>query len=214
MNMSFMPFGEKGFSDFAEVFAETTEDIATVLGIPADAATNVKALCTAYQAAYTACEAPNAGPIDREDRKEKRSALEAAIRRIKNAYIDGDPKGVVTNEVRMKFGLPPKDVIHTPVEPPSEIPAFSLESGGYLQVTVTHPAKPTNYNGAVLFYRVSEEPVTSHEELTSSKLLTRVKETLVFKDVERLKTLSAALCWENEKGQLGPVSPIQVLTIV
>jgi hypothetical protein len=210
MNMGFMPFGERNFSDFAEVFTETTEDLAATLGIPADMATNVKALLTAY----TACESPNAGPIDRENRREKRIALEVAIRRIKNAYIDGDPKGVVTNEIRMKFGLKPKDTTHTPIEPPREIPTFALESGGYLQATVTHPAKPLSYNGAVLFYRLSEEPVTSHEELTSSKLLTRVKETLIFKDTDRLKTLSAALCWENEKGQLGPVSPIQVLTIV
>jgi hypothetical protein len=214
MNMGFMPFGERNFSDFAEVFTETTEDLAATLGIPADTATNIKALLTAYKAAYTACESPNAGPIDREDRKEKRAALEAAIRRTKNAYIDGDPKGVVTNEIRMKFGLKPKDTTHTPIEPPREIPTFTLESGGYLQATVTHPAKPLSYNGAVLFYRVSEEPVTSHEELTSSKLLTRVKETLIFKDTERLKTLSAALCWENEKGELGPVSPIQTLVIV
>jgi hypothetical protein len=214
MNMGFMPFAENKFSDFVDVFTKTTEDLAAALGIPADTATNVKALCAAYKAAYTACESPNVGPIDREDRREKRATLESAIRRIKNAYIDGDPKGVVTNEVRMKFGLPPKDVIHTPIEPPHEIPAFTLESGGYLQVTVSHPARPASYNGAVLFYRVSEEPITSHEELTSSKLLTRVKETLVFKDMERLKTLSAALCWENEKGQLGPVSPIQSVIIV
>jgi hypothetical protein len=210
----FMPFAENKFSDFAEVFAETTEDLAEILGIPANTATNVKALLTAYKAAYTACEAPNAGPIDRENRKEKRAALESAIRKIKNAYIDGDPKGVVTNEVRMQFGLPPKDVIHTPIEPPSEIPAFSLESGGYLQITVNHPAKPVSYNGAVLFYKVSAEPITSHEELTSSKLLTRVKETLGFKDTDRLKTLYAALCWENAKGELGPLSPIQALIIV
>jgi hypothetical protein len=91
---------------------------------------------------------------------------------------------------------------------------FTLESGGYLQITVSHPAKPAGYNGAVLFYRVSAEPITSHEELTSSKLLTRVKETLVFKDSDRLKTLYVAICWENEKGELGPLSPIQSIVIV
>jgi hypothetical protein len=65
-----------------------------------------------------------------------------------------------------------------------------------------------------MFYKVSEEPITSHKELTLSKLLTRIKETLVFEDSDRLKTLSAALCWENEKGELGPLSPIQSLVIV
>jgi hypothetical protein len=199
---------------FAEVFVETTDDLATLLGIPADRVTKLKALLADYIAAATACDSPNAGPIDREARQEKRDALEPAIRKIKNVYIDGDPNDVVTNEIRMKFGLPPKDVIHTPVEPPKEIPPFTLESGGYLQVTVSHPAKPLRYNGAVMFYKVSEEPIIDPKDLTSSKLLTRVKETLVFTVSDKLKTLYAALCWENEKGQLGPLSPIQTIGIV
>ncbi|MDR1127416.1 MAG: hypothetical protein LBL06_04725 [Treponema sp.] len=210
----FMPLAENKFSDFANVFVEATEAFAALLGISAEKVTKVKALLTKYQTAYTACESPNAGPIDREDRRENRYALEGEIRRIKNAYIDGDPNGMVTNEVRMQFGLPPRDKSHTPIEPPRETPAFSLVSGGYLQITVIHPAKPINYNGAVLFYCISDEPLTSHEELTSSKLLTRMKETLAFKDTERLKTLSAALCWQNGKGQLGPMSPIQSIIIV
>jgi hypothetical protein len=61
---------------------------------------------------------------------------------------------------------------------------------------------------------VSAEPVESHKELIASKLLTRMKETLVFEDADRLKTLYAALRWQNEKGELGPSSPIQSLVIV
>jgi hypothetical protein len=211
---SFTSTAEAEFAKSAEVFTEAMEELAETLGIPADLATKEKAQFTAYMAAFTVCESPNAGKVDREDRKEKRDTLTATMRKIKKAYIDGDPKEVVTNEIRLKFGLPPLDTTHTPVEPPSEIPPFTLESGGYLQVVVRHPAKPPRYNGAVLFYRVSEEPVTSHKELTSSKLLTRMKETLVFEDSDRLKTLYAALCWQNEKGELGPLSPIQSLVIV
>jgi hypothetical protein len=210
---SVIPRAWAEFTKFAEVFAKTTDDLAALLGIPADIVTKLKALLADYIAAATACESPNAGPIDREARKEKRNVLEPVIRKIKNVYIDGDPKDVVTDEIRMKFGLPPKDVIHTPVEPPKEIPAFTLEIGGYLQVIVSHPAKPANCNGAVLFYKVSEEPIIDPKDLTSSKLLTRVKETLVFTVSDRLKSLYAALCWENEKGQLGPLSPIQTIGI-
>jgi hypothetical protein len=209
-----MPFAEAKFAEFAEVFTEAAEELADTLGIPADVATKQKGQFTAYKAAFTACESPNAGPVDREGRKEKRGALELSIRKIKNAYIDGDPKGVVTNEIRLRFGLPPRDTTHTPVEPPHEIPTFTLESGGYLQVVVRHPARPPRYSGAVLFYKVSEEPVTNHTELTGSKLLTRPKETLAFEDADRLKAFYAALCWQNEKGECGPSSPIQSIPIV
>jgi hypothetical protein len=209
-----MPFAEAEFSKFAGVFAEATEELAETLGIPADLVTKQKTQLAAYTAAFTACEQPNAGPVDREDRKEKREVLSRTIRKIKNVYIDGDPKDVVTNETRLRFGLPPRDAVHTPVEPPREIPTFTLESGGYLQAVIHHPARPDSYSGAVLFYKVSVDPVESHKELTASKLLTRIKETLSFEDTDRLKTLYAALCWQNEKGELGPPSPIQSLVIV
>jgi hypothetical protein len=211
---SVIPTAEGAFKKFAEVYAKAAEDLADTLGIPADLVTKQKTQLLIYLEAFTACEQPNAGKVDREDRKEKRTALEHTIRKIKNVYIDGDPKDVVTNETRLRFGLPPRDIIHTPVEPPHEIPTFTMESGGYLQVVIQHPARPNGYSGAVMFYKVVDEPVTSHKELTASKLLTRIKETLAFEDGERLKTLYAALCWQNEKGELGPPSPIQSLVIV
>jgi hypothetical protein len=209
-----MPNVERKFSEFADNFVEATEELATTLGIPAEAVTEQKTQHTAYIAAFNACKSPNAEPIDHEERREKRNALELVIRKLKNAYIDGDPKGVVTNEIRMRFGLPPKDTTHTPVNPPTETPSFNMDLGGYLNIVVRHSSRPNNYSGAVLFYRVSDEPVTSHKDLTTSKLLTRIKEMLVFEDAERLKTLYAALCWQNEKGQLGPPSPIQSIIIV
>jgi hypothetical protein len=211
---TFLPTAEGAFAKFVEVYAKAAVELAELLGISADLVTKQNTQLAAYLAAFTACEQPNAGKVDREDRKEKRAALSETVRKIKKAYIDGDPKGVVTNEIRIRFGLPPIDTTHTPVEPPSEIPPFTLESGGYLQAVVSHPARPPRYNGAVMFYKVGDEPVTSHKELTLSKLLTRIKETLVFEDADRLKTLSAALCWQNEKGELGPPSPIQSLVIV
>jgi hypothetical protein len=70
-----MPFAEAKFAEFAEVFTEAAEDLADALGIPADVATKQKGQFTAYKAAFTACESPNAGAVDREDRKEKRDAL-------------------------------------------------------------------------------------------------------------------------------------------
>jgi hypothetical protein len=38
-------------------------------------------------------------------------------------------------------------------------------------------------------------------------------ETLTFKEGDLSKTLHIALCWENEKGELGPPSPVQRIVI-
>jgi hypothetical protein len=209
MNRDVFSTGEAEFLSFATTFNSGTITHATLLGIPAALVTANAAKLSAYVIAYHAAEAPNAGKIDREDRKEKREALTQNMRKIKKACLDADPLGVVTPEILMDFGLQPKDRIRTDVPDPTEIVPFTLESGEYLQVVVKHPACPPRYNGAVAFYKVGGPAPETRKELASSKLLTRPNETLFFEDTQLGQTLYIALCWENEKGRLGPPSPIQ-----
>jgi hypothetical protein len=164
---------------------------------------------TAYTAAYHVAEAPNAGKVDREDRREKRADLTKHIRKIKNAYIDGDPLGKITPEILLDFGLHARDATRTEVPDPTEVVPFTLEGGEYLQVIVKHPARPPRYSGAVARYKVGGPVPETHEELNRSKLLTRPREVLVFEDTQLGQTLYIALYWQNEKGRLGPPSPIQ-----
>jgi hypothetical protein len=64
------------------------------------------------------------------------------IRKIKNAYIDGDPLDAVTPEILLDFGLHTKDPNRTDVPDPTEVVPFTLEGGEYLQVIIKHPACP------------------------------------------------------------------------
>ncbi|MDR0411967.1 MAG: hypothetical protein LBH75_08360 [Treponema sp.] len=205
----FIPGSEGKFLAFAETFCGATETHAEYLGIPGAAVTSIKDRLTAYTAAYNAANKPNAGKIDREDRKEKREALTESIRRIKNAYIDADPLGVVTDEIRMDFGLEPKDSARTDIPAPTEVAPFELANGEYLQIVVTHPARPEGYNGAVAFFTVNGKGPVAETALTQSKLLTRTREILTFGSAQLGQTLHISLRWQNEKGQLGPPSPIQ-----
>jgi hypothetical protein len=205
----FIPSNEAEFLTFARRFVAAAEKHADLLGIPQPVVVRLKAELDAYETAYEKCGTANAGRLDREDRKEKHEVLEADIRKTKKAYIDADPLGVVTDEIRMDFGLPPLDPSKTNIPAPTEIVAFTLDHGGYLQVVVRHPAKPLRYNGAVAFYKTAGPEPVKFEELGSSKLLTRMRETLTFKEADLGKTLHIALCWENEKGDLGPPSPVQ-----
>jgi hypothetical protein len=74
---------------------------------------------------------------------------------------------------------------------------------------VKYPARPDRYNGAVARYRVGGSAPETHKELTSSKLLIRPREILTFEDTQLGQTLYIALYWQNEKGRMGPPSPIQ-----
>jgi hypothetical protein len=200
---------EAEFLSFATTFNAGTITHAELLGIPAALVSANTAKLAAYTAAYHTAEGPNAGRLDREDRKEKREDLMKNMRKIKNAYLDADPLDAVSPEILMDFGLEKRDAIRTDVPDPTEVVHFTLEGGDYLQVVVKHPARPPRYNGAVAFYRVGGSAPETHKELTSSKLLTRPREVLSFEDTQLGQTLYIALCWENEKGRLGPPSPIQ-----
>jgi hypothetical protein len=182
---------------------------AEFLSFPTALVTDNAEKLSAYIIAYHTAEDPNAGKIDREDRNEKRGDLTQNMRKIKNAYLDSDPLGKATPEILMDFGLQPKDTVRTDVPDPTEIVPFTLESGEYLHVIVKHPARPPRYNGAVAFYKAGGPVPETHKVLTSSKLLTRPLETLAFEDTQLGQTLYIVLCWENEKGRLGPPSPIQ-----
>jgi hypothetical protein len=194
---------------FATTFNAGTVTHAALLGIPAALVTDNTAKLTAYTAAYHTANAPNAGKIDREDRNEKRVALTKNIRKIKNAYLDADPLDVVTPEILMDFGLHPKDDTRTDDPDPKDTVPFTLESGGYLQIVVRHPARPPRCNGAVAFIKVGGAPPKSYKEMTSTKLLTRPVETLFFEAAQLGETVYITLCWQNEKGRLGPPAPIQ-----
>jgi hypothetical protein len=209
MNRDIFSSGEAKFLAFATTFSAAAVTHVALLGIPAALVTDNTAKLAAYTAAYYAAEAPNAGKIDREDRKEKREALTQNMRKIKNAYLDADPLGVVTPEILLDFGLEKKDDTRTDVPDPTEVVPFTLESGEYLQVIVKHPARPPSYNGAVAFFKVGGPAPKTHKDLTGSKLLTRPREILTFEEAQLGETLYIALCWENEKGRLGPPSPIQ-----
>ncbi|MDR2419071.1 MAG: hypothetical protein LBD79_08450 [Treponema sp.] len=209
MNRDIFSAGEVDFLNFATTFNAGLDDHASLLGIPAVFITENTARLAAYTAAYHVAESPSAGKVEREDRKEKRLYLTQSIRKIKNAYLDADPLDAVTPEILLDYGIHPKDPKRTDVPDPTEVVPFTLENGDYLQVIVKHPACPPRYKGAVARCKVGGPAPETHQELTNSKLLTRPREILTFEDSQLGQTLYIALYWENEKGLIGPPSPIQ-----
>jgi hypothetical protein len=201
--------GEEEYRKLAVTFNAATVTHANLLGIPAALVTDNTAKLAAYTAACKSADAPNAGRLDREDHKEKREDLTRNMRKIKGAYLDADPLDMVTTEIMLDFGLEKKDTTRTDIPDPSDVVPFTLESGGYLQIIVRHPARPAGYNGAVAFIKVGGAAPKTHKEMTSTKLITRPVETLTFEETQLGETLYITLCWQNEKGRLGPPAPIQ-----
>jgi hypothetical protein len=125
MGKDIFSLGEAEFLTLATTFNAGAVAHAKLLGIPTALVTDNTAKLADYTAAYHAAKAPNAGKIDRKDRKEKRDALTQNIRKIKNAYLDADPLGKVTPKILLDFGLPPKDATRTDVPDPTKVVPWS-----------------------------------------------------------------------------------------
>ena len=67
---------------------------------------------------------------------------------------------------------------------------------------------PYYLNGAVIYYSVSDTPVTGQTELPHSRLATRSPLELIFEPEQRGKTVYFAARWQNRWGELGPWSEI------
>ncbi|MDR2782532.1 MAG: hypothetical protein LBB48_01580 [Treponema sp.] len=188
---------EAEFSAFARRFAAAAKKYAVPPGIPRAAVVRLKAALTAYETAY-------AGRLDRVGRKEKRETLEPGAHKAKNAYAAAVPPGAVTDGIRTDSGLPLAGSPRADAPAPAETAAFTLEHGGRPRVAARHPAKLPRYNGAAAFCKAAGAEPVKFEQLDSSKLLTRMIETITFKDADLGKTLHIALCRENGKGRLAP----------
>ncbi|MDR2150418.1 MAG: hypothetical protein LBO67_06315, partial [Spirochaetaceae bacterium] len=136
-----------------------------------------------------------------------RDAAKEGMRDFANSSVRYNKR--VDDETKERLLNGKRDPTRTDVPDPTEIVAFTLENAGYLQIMVKHPPRPPRYNGAVARYKVGGSPPANHKELTESKLLTRPHEIITFDDEALGQTLYIALYWQNEKGRLGPPSPIQ-----
>jgi hypothetical protein len=69
-------------------------------------------------------------------------------------------------------------------------------------------ARPEFTNGAVLFWSVSDTPITNQEELNTSELVTRTPHIMSFSPTERGKMVYMAGRWQTGGGKKGPWSDI------
>jgi hypothetical protein len=173
------------------------------------------AMTAAYTAWHTAFE-KTTGPhtkVDTEAKNNAKKAAEGVLRPFVNRYLRYDP---VTNEDRTAMGVPNKDTVKTPVPPPPTRPEFRLAVKDTRRISVhfkdqgvESKAKPYGYDGAVIYWAVSDTPITDTAQLVHSTLATRTPYILEFAEADRGKTVYTALCWQNEKGDKGSPTEIQ-----
>jgi hypothetical protein len=126
----------------------------------------------------------------------------------------------MTDIWREQFGMPLHDAIKTVQPPPAIHVGFSLEIHQIYQLQIrlwvleTNEAFiPRNMNGAVIYWQVSDTPVTRHDDLHQSRLLTKHIDVLSFPPEDSGRDVYVSARWENTKGEEGEWVPIQVMKI-
>jgi hypothetical protein len=150
-------------------------------------------------------------------KNEARKRAEKVIRPFVKQYLHFKP---VTSADRINMGIPVHDDIRTSHGVPTELVEFFFKLKGIRSIEVhfkvlgaANKAKPYMYDGAVIIWDVLDKPPAQPDDLNRHTLASRTPHTLSFKETERGKTVYVALCWQNEKAQLGPWSEIQSAVI-
>jgi hypothetical protein len=180
--------------------------------IPQVAFTALQDAYAAWAAAYETFIGPHT-KVDTEAKNDAKKAAKATIRPFVNQYLRFPP---VTDEDRTAMGIPNRDTTRTPIGRPKTVPVFTIVIKGIRQVIIlfhdegtTSRAIPYGMNGAVIFWKVSDAPITDPKLLDRTELATKSPFVLHFDETDRGKVVTIALQWQNEGGVRGDYSTIE-----
>ncbi|WP_059369535.1 hypothetical protein [Treponema endosymbiont of Eucomonympha sp.] len=180
-------------------------------GISEAAVERLQAELTEYERAQSAAEDPNRGKADVFAKNETRNTLKTDIRAVVKSHVAYNE--AVTDDDRVRMGLPTHGKKPTPVPAPSTRPIVSADTSVPLNVKVNFHSeggrgKPEGAHGAEIRWVKRETPPESLDDLSNSVFSTRSPYELSFDLNERGKKLFIAARWENTTGEKGPWSDV------
>ncbi|MDR1280747.1 MAG: hypothetical protein LBK99_07985 [Opitutaceae bacterium] len=199
---------KKLVSDFTENFAR--------YGISQAALTALETIQTRWGAAWNVAQHPETrSQVDVEAKNRNRKEYEKALREMISEHITYNRTGV-TDDDRVRMGLPVHKTTHTPVPVPTAPPATTWTptssanspSGSLSLAANAAVPNPSAYTESRYSGPSSTPPPGKLSDLTHSSFDTNSPLTLLFDEDQRGKTLYYCLRWENTRGEKGPASEI------
>ena len=156
-------------------------------------------------------------PANKLAAREAQAETTHLLRDFVKQYMHFDP---ITNIDRTEMRIPNHDYIRTPKPRPTEEVETDIQLAGIRRIQLHYKvrgaasrARPYGSAGACVAWTVADKKVSAIEELTHTVFSSKTPHIMTFPDIERGKTVSMAVCWENPKGEKGPWSEI-ISTIV
>ena len=209
----FFPKRDADLLEWLKNFSSVLSEHAVAWGIPAQAASDLAAETAAYETVYEAATGENGTKALILEKNEKRGALKADVRNIKNKHIDYND--AVTDPNRERLGLPARDRKPTPKPAPVSRPLLEVAPTNNRQHTATainqatgKKTKPEDAHGVRYVWEIRDAPPANAGDLRHSVFRRKVSEVFNYSEEERGKKVFYAACYENAKGEAGPWSDI------
>jgi hypothetical protein len=213
-NRDWIPHGQDQFVDWSQQFAAALTAHSGELNLAAALVTEVTGKQSAFITGWESLQAQGKSEA-------KTAAKEALIEGHKTYLRDFFNQNLrynhnLTTELRRDLGVPIPDTTHSPIVVGDHLVGFELEAKGTYQVSLRCWDEETKekkilygMSGIVVFYAVSDAPITDDALLTQSLLITKTTHTLTGNAGQRGKWLSVACCWQSETGERGTPSAVQ-----
>jgi len=130
----FFPRREADLLEWLKNFSTVLEANASAWNIPAEVASDLTAKVNAYETSYVAAKGENSTKALVLEKNEKKEEAKAAVRSVKNKYIDHNE--AVSNPDRERLGLPIRDRNPSPARKPTSRPLLEVVPTNNRQHTV------------------------------------------------------------------------------
>jgi hypothetical protein len=214
----YIPRGDDAFLDWARNFIAVLAEYLALWGVLQSVLDALKALFADYEVKLEKSKSANRGKVDVAEKNAAKKALMSSARNTYKLYIAWNP--AVTDAQKEEAGVPIHDQTRTTIPVPKTRPEFNLKVVDLMQIQIdfhdqgsSSQAIPYGDSGALLFYTVADAPVLDYEKLSKTALLTHSRFILTLPPDSQGKILSAALVWQNKKGEKGNWSEIQSIVI-
>ena len=180
--------------------------------VPAGEVTALQTAGASFAALYAQTGSPAKNSVIVAEKNAARKTLTAKIRELAGFRLKNP---VITGAQRITLGLHVRDITPSRIPAPGSRPELDIDAVDFRRLKIvfhdmnsTSKAKPYGVNGAVIIYSVLGASPAGPGALTRSVPATRTPHILEFTGKER-KTVYAAVCRQNKKGEKGPWSEIK-----
>jgi hypothetical protein len=205
----YIPQKESELVSWSGNLIDVTKKYKTALGIADEQITELEGARGAYVTLYEKCQTPGHSALDIGQKNDLMKALVGKLQKFVRFHLQNNE--AMTDDMRREIGIPVHDTTPTHHPPPDSRPVITTSSNNPFEIILhIHDSatgkrgKPDHVAGAVVFWGVSDTPVTDAGGLPNSMLVTRTPHIMNFPPADRGKLVYFAACWQTGTGEKTP----------